>query len=71
MREGTSALGTLISAQKEFERCWQRTQAVWEDAEQRGFEREQLEPMMKQIAATQTELERLLQVVAQARRNVH
>jgi hypothetical protein len=71
MREGRSALGTLNSAQKEFERCWRRTQAVWDDAVQRGYEREQLEPMMKQIAATQTELERLLQVVAQARRNVH
>jgi hypothetical protein len=71
MCERTSALGAFNSAQRAFERRWLRTQSVWDDAVQRAFEREHLEPMMKQVAATQSELERLIQVVAEARRNVH
>ncbi|HEX7101761.1 MAG TPA: hypothetical protein VF201_03865 [Nitrolancea sp.] len=71
MRDSTSALSKLNSAQKVFELRWLRTRTVWDDAVQRAFEREHLEPMMKQIGATQAELEQLLQVVAQARRTVH
>lgn len=71
MRHSASALSTMNSAQKDFELRWLRTRSVWDDAVQRAFEREHLEPIMNQIEATQTELERLLQIVAQARRNVH
>jgi len=71
MRDGAGALSRLNSAQKEFELNWRRTRSVWDDAVQRAFESEHLEPIMKQVAATQTELERLLQTVTQAQRNVH
>jgi len=71
MRDGAGALNMMNSAQKAFDLQWARTRAVWDDAVQRAFEREHLEPIIKQVTATQTELERLLQDVAQARRNVH
>lgn len=71
MRDGASALGLLNNAHTAFERRWARTRVVWDDAVQRAFEREHVEPIMQQVGATQTELEQLLQVVAQARRNVH
>lgn len=70
MRDGASALSRFNSAQKEFEQRWRRTGAVWDDAVQRAFEREHVEPIMKQVMATQRELERLRQAVVQARRYV-
>ncbi|HVX30035.1 MAG TPA: hypothetical protein VHA53_06105 [Nitrolancea sp.] len=71
MKSGTGALGQLSDAQEEFERCWLRTGTVWDDAVRRAFEREHLDPILKQIVATRTELEQLLQIVARARRSVH
>jgi hypothetical protein len=71
LRDGASALGLLTGARTEFERSWARTCSVWDDAVQRAFEREHIKPILKQVIATQTELEHLLQTVSQARRHVH
>jgi hypothetical protein len=70
MRDGTSALATLKSSQQAFELRWRYTRSVWDDAVQRTFEHEHLEPILSQVEAAQSELERLLRVIAQARRNV-
>jgi hypothetical protein len=70
MHGGTSALATFDRSRQAFELRWRDTRSVWDDAVQRTFEREHLEPIMNQVGAAQSELERLLQVIAQARRNV-
>lgn len=71
MRDGPGVLSRLDKARKDFELSWMRTGSAWDDAVQRAFGREHLEPILKQVSATQAESERLLQTVAQARRNVH
>ena len=49
---------------------WEQTRAVWNDPVAWSFEKEHWSPLEQQVRATQQDLERLKQVVAQAQRNV-
>jgi hypothetical protein len=60
----------LATAQKVLDSAWQATSALWSDAVQRDFERDHLKPLDAQVFATLREMERLAQLVAQARRHV-
>lgn len=50
---------------------WQETTPLWNDPVRWQFEREYWQPLESQMPATQREMERLAQVIAQARRSVH
>ena len=49
---------------------WSDTQSVWNDPVSRAFEQEYLVPLENQTQATQREMERLAQVIAQAKHGV-
>lgn len=52
-------------------RQWQKTVALWNDPVRWEFEREFWQPLEGQVPATLQTMERLAQVIAQARQNVH
>lgn len=60
----------LQQAWQLLQQRWQQTRAVWNDPVARSFEKEHWTPLEQQARATQQEMERLAQVVAQARRSV-
>ncbi len=49
---------------------WQGTTALWNDSVHRQFEREFWQPLEDQVPATLKEMERLTEVITQARRSV-
>ena len=49
---------------------WAETQSMWSDPVQQYFEKDYWLPLEAQAQATLREMERLAQVIAQARRNV-
>jgi hypothetical protein len=50
--------------------CWINVKTVWNDQVHWRFEKENWDPLEGQVQATQREIERLAQVIAQARRSV-
>ncbi|MFQ5342051.1 MAG: hypothetical protein ACE5F6_10950 [Anaerolineae bacterium] len=70
-------MGNLNTTRAELQDAWQRlrqrweeTKAVWNDLVRRRFEKEHWAPLEDQAQATHREMERLAQVIAQARRSV-
>ncbi len=68
---------TVNYASSEMEQAWQQVRAqwqkaggVWNDAVRWQFEREFWQPLESLAPATIQEIERLAQVIAQARQNV-
>jgi hypothetical protein len=49
---------------------WENVKTLWNDSVRRGFEDDYWTPLERQTQATQREMERLVQVIAQAQRNV-
>ena len=60
----------LDSAFKTLRQRLEETKALWNDPVSRRFEKEHWIPLETQVQATQREMERLAQVIAQARRAV-
>jgi hypothetical protein len=70
-------MSNLNSTAAELQETWQRlrqrwtdTVAVWNDPVRWDFEKQYWQPLEGQTQATQREMERLAQVIAQARRSV-
>ncbi len=57
-------------AQHKLKHRWETTKTVWNDPVSREFEKNVIVPLGQQIRNTQQELNRLFQVIEQARRNV-
>jgi len=53
-----------------LQRQWQASCALWDDPVRRQFEREFWQDFEQVVPATLKEMERLVQVIAQARRGV-
>ena len=60
----------LDTALRSLRQQWESTQEVWNDPVSRSFEQEYIVPLESQVQATQRAMERLAQVIAQARRSV-
>jgi len=58
------------TAWKRLRQQWEQTKALWDDPVSRDVEKTWIIPLAEQEARTQRELERLAEVVEQARRNV-
>ena len=74
---GGKAVRNLNTTRAELQEAWQRlrqrwqgTTVLWNDPMCRQFEREFWQPLEDQMPATLKEMERLAQVIAQARRGV-
>jgi len=70
-------MSNLNTTRSELQEAWQRlcqrwqgTTALWNDPMRWQFEREFWQPLEGQVPATLKEMERLAQVIAQARRGV-
>lgn len=63
-------LGQFDSTWRTLNLCWKDATQLWNDPVQHKFEQEFWIPMEGQVQATQRELERLAQIVAQAQRRV-
>ncbi|HIC87993.1 MAG TPA: hypothetical protein EYP04_01105 [Anaerolineae bacterium] len=60
----------LQQAWQQLRRQWQETAALWNDPVRWQFEQEFWQPLERQVPATLQEMDRLAQVMAQARQNV-
>lgn len=56
---------------KSLQRQWQAICDLWDDPMRRQFEKEFWQPLETRMPATLKEMERLAQVIAQARWSVH
>jgi hypothetical protein len=65
-----TTLSQLDTALKTLRQHWEATSAVWNDLVSRNFEKDYWAPLEGQVQATGREMERLAQVIAQARRSV-
>ena len=65
----TTAFG-IESSWQPLKQKWESTTSVWDDSVSREFEEKFLLPLAAQINQTQSALENLANVVAQAQRNV-
>jgi hypothetical protein len=67
-------LGTTIAqldaAFRTLSQRWEHTKTLWNDSVRRSFEDDYWTPLETQARETQREMERLAQVIAQARRSV-
>ncbi|GAK60501.1 hypothetical protein U27_00398 [Candidatus Vecturithrix granuli] len=57
-------------AQQKLKHRWETTKTLWNDPVSREFEKNVMVPLGEQIRNTQRELDRMAQVIEQARRNV-
>ena len=71
MSNGGEAVIRLKSARQALHLSWQSARLLWNDRAQRDFERRHLNPLMDQAVITEREMDRLLQVIGQARQRVH
>lgn len=60
----------LQTAWQHLRNQWQKTAEAWNDSVRWQFEREFWQPLESQMPRTIQEMERLAQVIAQARQNV-
>jgi hypothetical protein len=60
----------LQEAWQRLRQRWADTAAVWNDPVRWDFEKQYWQPLEAQVQATQREMERLAQVIAQAQRSV-
>jgi len=60
----------LQDAFRRLSQRWKEVKAVWADSVQRRFEKRYWAPLESQTQATLKEMDRLAQVIAQARRHV-
>lgn len=60
----------LLEAFQRVRQRWEDVKAVWNDQVRWSFEKEYWTPLEGQVQATQREMERLAQVIAQAQRGV-
>ncbi|MFQ5856286.1 MAG: hypothetical protein ACE5LU_11645 [Anaerolineae bacterium] len=65
-----STRAELQAGWQRLDQRWEETKAVWNDPVRRRFEKEHWTPLERQVQATQREMERLAQVIGQARRSV-
>jgi hypothetical protein len=65
-----SAITQLDTAFKTLRQRWESTSAVWNDPVSRSFAQDYWAPLEEQVQATGREMDRLAQVIAQARRGV-
>jgi len=70
-------MGNLNTTRAELQEAWQRlrqrwaeTKTLWNDPVRQRFEREFWQPLETQMPAILGEMERLAQIIAQARRSV-
>ncbi len=69
----TNLNATRAELQEAWQRLnlrWQETCSLWDDPVRRQFEREFWQPLESQAPATAQEMERLGQIIAQARGSV-
>lgn len=66
----SDTLGRLSTAWQRLGQRWTETGLAWHDIVRWHFQTIYWEPLERQTQATQRELERLIQVVAQAERHV-
>ncbi len=62
--------GQLQQAWQQLRQQWQKTAALWNDPVRWQFEREFWQPLEREVPATIREMDRLAQVISQARQNV-
>lgn len=60
----------IDAAQKKLAQQWELTKALWKDSVSRNFEKTHISPIESQTRKMLHELDRLAQVIAQARKNV-
>ncbi len=60
----------LDSAFQSLKRQWQASCALWDDPMRRHFEREFWQDLERVVPATMNEMQKLAEVIAQARRSV-
>ena len=65
-----NAAADLETAFRQLEQRWEATKALWNDPVRWAFEREYWAPLEEETRAADREMERLGQVIAQARRAV-
>jgi len=58
-------------AWRQLDQQWQKTTALWDDPVRWRFEQDFWRGLERQVPATLQAIERLAQVIAQARQNVH
>jgi hypothetical protein len=66
----STTITQLDTAWKTLRQRWESIKVVWNDPVSRDFEKNYWAPVEGQVRATQREMERLAQVIAQARRSV-
>lgn len=62
--------GQLNSAWKTLCQRWEESKMTWNDPVRWDFEKTYWMPLGQQVRATQREMERLMQVISQARRSI-
>ncbi|MBI3914404.1 MAG: hypothetical protein HY327_09500 [Chloroflexi bacterium] len=65
-----SANNQLEIARQRLWQHWEDARAVWNDSVRWDFEKEYWTPLEHQAQATQREMERLAQLIAQVQRNI-
>ena len=70
MRSLTHTSVELHDAWRRLNQRWEDAKSLWNDPVRWSFEKEHWAPLEGQLQATQREMERLAQVIAQAQRNV-
>lgn len=65
-----TTIAQVDSAFKSLRQRWEGTKSVWNDPVRWSFEKDHWMPLEGQTQATQREMERLAQVIAQAQRSV-
>jgi hypothetical protein len=66
----SAAISQLEAEWKALTLCWEETQKVWIDLVRHEFEREYWDALAPHPPAVQREMERLVQVIAGAKRSV-
>jgi hypothetical protein len=66
----STTIAQLDAAFRTLAQRWEDTKSLWNDPVRWNFEKEYWTPLEKQTQATQREMERIAQVIAQARRSV-
>ncbi|MBI4670492.1 MAG: hypothetical protein HY741_02330 [Chloroflexi bacterium] len=65
-----SSVNEMQEALKRLLQQWEAARQVWADSVSRDFQEHHLEPLDTQTRAAQREMEKVAQVIAQARKSV-
>ncbi|HUZ03084.1 MAG TPA: hypothetical protein VMU89_22290 [Thermomicrobiaceae bacterium] len=70
MWSGSAAAERLVAARRALGGRWEQTAQLWRDPVARGFERDHLHPLLDGSRQAERELQQLVRVIAEARRQV-